>query len=67
VENDLKAPSTASFHGSDYVKYLGKGKFHIQTQVDAQNSYGAMIRTGFDCQVQCMDADNCWVTKLHGM
>lgn len=51
VKRNLKAPSTADFQSyvDDYVKYLGHGKFHIQTQADSQNSFGATLRSTFDC------------------
>jgi hypothetical protein len=66
VEKALKAPSTAKFQSymDDYAKYLGHGKFHIQTKADSENSFGARLRSTFDCQVQCLDADRCLVTKL---
>jgi hypothetical protein len=66
VERNLKAPSTAVFqdYSDDYVKYLGQGKFEVQTKVDAENSFGAKLRTSFDCQVQCVDAETCSVTHL---
>ncbi|GEM_PF-2196186 len=64
VKQNLKAPSTADFVDDDYVKYLGKGKFDVQTTVDAQNSFGAKIRSNFDCKMQCFDEWHCSVTAL---
>ncbi len=66
VERNLKAPSTAKFqsHLDDSAQYLGHGKFTIQTKVDSQNSFGAMLRSTFDCEVQCLDAADCSVTAV---
>lgn len=49
----LRAPSTAEFENptSGFGKDLGKNRFHVQTYVDAQNGFGAMVRTTLDCKV----------------
>lgn len=49
VENQLKAPSTAKFCGFDKatVTDLGNDKYKITGYVDAQNSFGAMVRERF--------------------
>ena len=50
VKRQLVAPSTAKFIGvarSPYVQYLGNDRYLIKAAVDAQNSFGAMIRTEF--------------------
>jgi len=55
VKSRLKAPSTAKFKfggaGSD-VAALGNGRFRVKSWVDAQNSFGAMMRSQFDCVVK---------------
>lgn len=49
----LKSPSTANFlDDSTYQKDLGKGRSHIQLQVDAQNSFGGVMRTTVDCKTR---------------
>jgi hypothetical protein len=49
--NVLKSPSTAQFHDEDVRESdMGKGRSHIQLEVDAQNSFGAMMRTTIDCK-----------------
>jgi hypothetical protein len=49
--NVLKSPSTARFYDdSVYTNDLGNGRSEIQMQVDAQNSFGAMMRTTVDCR-----------------
>jgi hypothetical protein len=66
VTRRLKAPSTASFPfagSQDYVADLGEGRFRASAYVDAQNSFGAKIRTTFDCTVKCV-ADRCTPESL---
>jgi hypothetical protein len=51
VEAYLKAPSTAKFQASpDAVIYKQDSYYIIESYVDAQNSFGAMIRTNFKCK-----------------
>jgi hypothetical protein len=59
VTGRLKAPSTAKFPwmSRDYVSELGAGKFRVKAHVDAQNSFGAMLRTRFDCTVTHIEGD----------
>ncbi len=66
VKNNLKAPSSADFqrYADDYIEYIGKGKFHVQTKADAVNSYGAKLRSTFECEVQCSSPSECIVTGL---
>lgn len=54
VENSLKAPSTADFAPSldANIRDLGNNTFEISSYVDAQNSFGAVIRTDFYCKLQ---------------
>ena len=53
VKKTLKAPSTADFPWSaDYVGIIGEHRFKVQGHVDAQNLFGAMIRTKFVCIVR---------------
>lgn len=51
VKNQLKAPSTAEFpfsYGSDGVQILQQGDYYyVKGWVDAENSFGAMIRNDF--------------------
>jgi hypothetical protein len=67
VKDRLKSPSSANFGGifSDYqsphdvVTDIGGGKFRVRAWVDAQNSFGAMIRTHFVCELEYAGND-CW-------
>lgn len=59
VEAALKAPSTAKFaSGSEIAAYRVPGKNHtdivykVTGYLDAQNSFGAMIRSTFYCTVK---------------
>ena len=50
VEKQLKAPSTAKhpWGSSNYqIAELGDDRYSISSYVDAQNSFGAMIRTEY--------------------
>ena len=57
VEERLKAPGTASFRnyfeddGEVTVTGVGDGPYTVRSSVDAQNSFGAEIRTDFTCIV----------------
>lgn len=57
VEVALKAPSTVKYVGSPIIQRIkGKKKtdivYEVSGQLDAQNSYGAMIRSTFYCAVK---------------
>ena len=49
VEKELKSPKTAEFpsNGSRFVTPLGDGRFQVEAYVDAENSFGANVRTEF--------------------
>jgi hypothetical protein len=54
VKNRLKAPRTAKFPRSSEARTtdLGNGRYRVISYVDAQNSFGALIRTRYACTVQ---------------
>ena len=56
MKRQLKAPSTASFpyitDSEVKVSHQGNGKFLVKAYVDAQNSFGAQIRTHYLCELQ---------------
>ena len=54
----LKAPSTADFPCTMQVTPLGDDKYTVFSCVDAQNSFGAKIRTSFTCNITVIDPDN---------
>lgn len=64
VERALVAPSTAkfpSFH-ADGVRAAQSGdcKFRVTAFVDAQNSFGAMIRTRYTIDMEYLPGDRTW-------
>ena len=52
VEDRLKAPASADFPSciwdQSQVKYAGNGVYNFSSWVDAQNGFGAKIRTYYD-------------------
>src|SRR4030042_1131474 len=51
VKKQLKAPSTADFpwYDDSFVTDLGGGRYIVSAYVDAQNSFGAQIRSNYTC------------------
>lgn len=68
VERNLKAPSTAKFpwFRDIVVKDLGGGRFSVSAYVDAQNSFGAQIRTNYTCVLKGVDEIN-WTLESINM
>lgn len=70
VKDRLKAPSSAKFPGmfeetySDATTKLSETQFRVRSWVDAQNSFGAMIRNNYTCTVSYTGNDN-W--RLDGL
>lgn len=66
VRDRLKAPRTAKFPWgfTDRVTHLGEGKYRARAYVDAQNAFGAMLRTNFDCTVQWAGGDRWRIEEL---
>ena len=66
AENYLKAPSTAEFPAwdnqtSNVVQKSGSfTQYTINSYVDAQNIYGAMIREYYVCKVEYIKATDKW-------
>jgi hypothetical protein len=64
VEKRLKAPATAVFpHMTDSevnVKYLGDCTHEVRAYVDAQNSYGALIRNRYYVRLQKQKGTDTW-------
>lgn len=59
VKAALKAPSTAKFPGysSVQISVLPNCQYIVMGYVDAQNSFGAMIRSSFAVKLQEFDND----------
>ena len=64
VKERLKAPSTAKFPLFRQVNVtdLGGGRFRVSAYVDAQNSFGAQIRTNYTCVVKGEDSIH-WILE----
>lgn len=60
VEDRLQAPATAEYPSgySNYTTALGGGRFRVDAYVDAENGFGALIRTDFSCTVNYQGNDN---------
>ena len=59
VKARLKSPSSADFPwGSDCVTKISDNTYIINSYVDSQNSFGAMLRTNFTCQITLTGNDN---------
>lgn len=64
VEKQLKAPSSAKFPVFDnsMVVPLGDNRFKVTSYVDAQNSFGAMVRTPYTCTIKNTGGDK-WLLE----
>jgi hypothetical protein len=55
VKQRLKSPSTAKFPGTSekdkHITELGNNQYQINSWVDSQNSFGAIIRSKFSCKI----------------
>lgn len=62
VEKNLKSPATAKFPNKSDIQVLTirdkKDAFQIRGYVDAQNGFGALIRTRYTCEVSYTGQDN---------
>ena len=65
VKKNLKAPSTADFpvFRETAVDDLGGGRFRVTSYVDAQNSFGAQIRTNYTCVVKGEEDSTNWTLE----
>lgn len=58
VKDSLKSPGTADFPFLEYeVTKQGTNSFSVKSYVDAQNSFGANIRTYFVCRITFRGGD----------
>jgi len=64
VESLLKSPSSADFPACSSMSITqGKGlEYDVNSYVEAQNSFGAQIRTEFTCSVKLTDGDTYYVS-----
>jgi hypothetical protein len=68
VKKNLKAPSTAKFpnpYGRDIdCTKLGNNRFKVVSYVDAENSFGAMIRTNYVAVVKYKGSEHWTLESL---
>lgn len=58
MKKNLKSPSTADFPFSEYkFEYLGDSKMKVISYVDAQNGFGAQIRTYYEATMKFNGGD----------
>lgn len=59
IKEKLKAPATADFPGGSdgRVKYLGDSTYLVTSYVDAQNSFGANIRSNYTAKIKYVGED----------
>jgi len=61
VEQRLSSPSTADFPFSDYTtSYLGDCTHMVSSYVDAQNGFGATVRTYYKARMQYNKSQDEW-------
>lgn len=61
VREQLKAPATATFSNEETSRYPGSDLILVTGDVDAQNSYGALLRNDYNCLV---DGEGALIGKL---
>lgn len=66
VTERLKAPATAKFTDGAAVSQNTVGAYVVSGEVDAENGFGAMIRTAYSCTVT-PDGDGWELHNLDGL
>jgi hypothetical protein len=66
VKDRLRAPRTAKFPAPirQHHEDLGNGAYFVATYVDAQNAFGAMVRTSYGCKVEWIYGDRWRLVSL---
>ncbi len=67
IESRLKCPRTAKWPWISYSKvtvHLGNGRYQISSYLDAQNGFGALVRTHFICTVEHIGGDRWRLVNL---
>ncbi len=63
VTDRLRAPSTAKFpnaYSEHRITKLGPGHYQVASYVDAQNGFGAQVRSSYLCEVTTTDKGDHW-------
>lgn len=68
VKPKLKSPRTADFPNiyekDSHIKEVGEGRFRINSWVDSQNSFGAIVRSNWSCDVFIDESEDVRVTNV---
>ena len=66
VRDKLKAPTTAKFQDSidADVTHIGGGRYVVNSYVDSQNVFGAMLRTKYRCELTDLGDGKWQLTNL---
>lgn len=66
VKDILKCPSSAEFAltSEATITDLGAGSYRVESYVDSQNSFGAMMRTYYTCKLTKVDEENWHLDSL---
>lgn len=62
VKQQLKAPATAKF-SQESPTMVSATEYTIGGSVDSQNSFGALLRATFACDLTIDAASNTWTSK----
>ncbi|KRU25151.1 putative lipoprotein [Clostridium sporogenes] len=64
VKNKLKAPSTAKFpiYDESFVEQIDDTHYKVDCYVDAENGFGAKIRSNYSCDIEYDDKDSDYYT-----
>jgi len=68
VKRHLKAPATAEFPWSpdEYsIVSLGDGRWKVSSYVDAQNGFGAMVRSRWDVTLRRKEDGSAWLEDIN--
>lgn len=62
VKNQLKSPSTADFpfFNANRIEYAGNCTHKINSYVDSQNAFGAIVRTQYYLEIKRGETENDW-------
>lgn len=63
IESKLKSPSSAEFPACAYqsIEETSPKNYKVESYVDAENSFGANIRTRYSCTVRFTDGSEYYV------
>ena len=65
IEDQLKSPDSADFpsNGEHEVTANGDNRWTVSSYVDAENSFGASLRTDWTCDISYDEAAETWTLE----